>query len=193
MKTKPPVDRRKFNGIWDEINYLRDKLLYWLYARENTSRALPYARRLQRLLPKADPAHESIVASEAWSLAFEAEGRFPKAIERRENEIRLIRRLLDVSRGLANEQFILATYGFGELSDRLDLLAMLRHNHGDLDGAIRALRESRELCEEHGIKFDGVVLLRDYLAARRTGQLPLENRKSKGARRRPTRAAMSAS
>jgi tetratricopeptide (TPR) repeat protein len=164
MTTKPPADRRKFGGAWDEINYLRDKVLYWLYARGEPIRARPYARRMIRLLTRADPDQEAILGQECRSLAYEALGDLRKAIEHRENEVRLIRRGHQISRGQPHEVFVMRHGGFDALSDRLDLLAVLYHDAGDLDRAIRTLRESRELCEEHGIKFDGADLLRDYLA-----------------------------
>ena len=45
MKIKPPPDRRKFANEWDEIGYLYDKLLFWLYQREDVGKA--------RLMPNA--------------------------------------------------------------------------------------------------------------------------------------------
>ena len=46
MKTKPPPGRRKFADERDQINYLYDKLLYWLYQREDKARARAFAERL---------------------------------------------------------------------------------------------------------------------------------------------------
>lgn len=51
------------------------------------------AERLARLLSKSDPRHESICGEECRSLIQEAKRNLPQAIEHRENEIRLIRRL----------------------------------------------------------------------------------------------------
>jgi hypothetical protein len=59
---------------------------------------------------------------------------------------------------------ILDQYGPADLADRYDLLAILYRDAGQLKKAIRTLWQSRELCELHGIKFDGKDLLRDYLA-----------------------------
>lgn len=162
MKTKPPPSRRKFAGYWDEIGHLYDKLLYWLYQRENARRALPFAERLARLLSKADPQHEAVFGEECRSLLYEAKGNLSKAIEYRENEIRLIRRLHHIARNTPSEPG-LDGYGYDDLSDRLDLLAVLYHNRGDLDKAIRTLQESKQLCEKHRVKFDAEDLLRDYL------------------------------
>src|SRR4051812_20364850 len=98
MNCKRPADRRKFANEWDEIGYLYDKLLYWLYQREDSRKARPYAKRLERLLPKAAPENDAIFGEECWSLVHETNGNLRKAIEHRENEIRLIRRLHQLAR-----------------------------------------------------------------------------------------------
>ena len=167
MKTKPPRDRRKFANVWDEIGYLYDKLLYWLYQREDAGKAHFYAERLERLLSKADPDHEAIFGEECRSLVSEAKGNLRKAIEHREKEIRLIRRLHELSRKAPYEKVALTDYGYDDLSDRLDLLATLYHDSGELEKAIKTLQESKGLCEAHGIKFDGEDLLQEYLDEKR--------------------------
>lgn len=164
MKVKAPPDRRKFGTAWDEIGYLYDKLLYWLYQRQEAERARPYAKRLERLLPKADPHHEAIRGEECWSLVFETKGDRQSAIKHRQNEIRLIRRLHESARIAHNESVILKAYGYDDLSDRLDLLAVLLHDSGDLESALRTLHESRQLCKKHGVRFDGDDILKEYLA-----------------------------
>jgi tetratricopeptide (TPR) repeat protein len=163
MKAKPPPVRRKFAGMWDEIGYLHDRLLYWLYGRADPRKARPHAERLARLLPRAAPDHDAILGEECWSLVYETRGDLRKAIEHRENEIRLIRRLHDVSRGAPNEEDMLEGYGYDDLSDRLDLLATLYHDNGQLGRAIDILGESKKLCASHRFKFDGEDLLREYL------------------------------
>jgi hypothetical protein len=52
--------------------------------------------------------------------------------------------------------------GWGDLSDRLDLLATLYRASGDLDKALAVLEESKKLCGSHGVPFDGEDLLREY-------------------------------
>ena len=161
MKVKPPPDRRKFANEWDQIEYLYDKLLYWLYQREDAAKARPYADRLERLLSKADPKQEAILGQECRSLVYETKGDLPKAIKHRENEICLIRRLHELSRNARHEHAALIDYGFDDLSDRLDLLATLYHAAGQLDKAIATLKESKRLCEKEGIAFDGEDLMRE--------------------------------
>jgi hypothetical protein len=169
MKSNPPLKRRKFANDWDEIGYLYDKLLYWLYEREEGKKARPYAERLGRLLRKADPpAHEAIFGEECWSLVYETEGDIPKAIEHRENEVRLIRRLHEISRNTPHKDLVLKGYGYDDLSDRLDLLATLYHDSGRLNKAIEILKESKRLCKAHGMKFDGEDILQEYLEEKRS-------------------------
>lgn len=168
MKTKTPPLRRRFAGAWDEIEYLYDKLLFWFHQRENPGKAVRYGERLSRLLSKADPKHEAILGEECWSLIHEARGDLTKAIEFRENEIRLMRRLHELVRDTPGEATAMEGRGHEDLSDRLDLLAALYHANGELDRAIGVLKESRAICARHGIRFDGGDLLADYLREKRT-------------------------
>ena len=167
MKVKAPAQRRKFANEWDEVGYLYDKLLYWLYQREDAGKARSYAKRLEELLPKADAHHEAIFGEECWSLVYEAKGDLLKAIQHRENEIRLIRRLHAISRNAPHKRLALKDYGWDDLGDWLDLLATLYHDSGQLDRAIHTLQESKRLCEEHGIAFDGADILQEYLEEKR--------------------------
>lgn len=164
MKAKPPLQRRAFANEWEEIEYVYQKLLYWLYAREDSRRAMPYADRLASLLIAADSNGESIFGQECWSLIHEAKGDIAKAIEHRENEIRLMRQLHEVAATVAKNSIALERRDYDDLSDRLDLLATLYHDRGDLDKAIEVLRESKRLCESHGIVFDGEEVLDEYSA-----------------------------
>jgi hypothetical protein len=150
MKTNPPPDRRKFADARDQIDYLYHKLLYWLFEREDRVRARAFAKRLGQLLSTSSPGHDAIFPEECWSLVFEAKEDLAGAIKHRENEVRLMKRLHEL-------------YGYDDLSDRLDLLAVLYHDSGHLDKAISTLHESRQLCEKHGIKFDGEVIIQEYL------------------------------
>ena len=163
MKDKPPPDRRTFADEWDEIGYLHDKLLYWLYQRADPKKARLYAPRLEQLLAAAAPDHDAILGEECWSLVYEAKGELAGAIESRKNEIRLIRRLHELSYGSPNEATALKDYDYADLSDRLDLLATLYHDHGDLDKAIATLRQSKKLCREHDLLFDAEDMLQNYL------------------------------
>jgi hypothetical protein len=168
MTVKPPAARRKFAEASEEMGYLYDKLVYWLYQRQDARRARPFAERLAQLLAKSRP--ESIFAEECRSLVAEAKGDFAKAIAHRENEIRLIRRLHKLSQNTANAEFVFRQYSHADLSDRLDLLAVLYHDSSQLDKAISTLQESKQLCAKHGIKFDGQDILQEYLEEKGNSQ-----------------------
>lgn len=170
MKAKPPRKRRKSSNDWNEVEYLYQKLIYWLYGRDDSGKAAPYAERLARLLPVVDPAHDAILGEECWSLIYQTRSDIPKAIAYRESEVRLMRRLHELCPDpeSASDSFALQGRGYGDLSDRLDLLATLYRASGKLDRAITLLRESKRLCEEHGIAFDGGDLLDEYLTEQRS-------------------------
>jgi hypothetical protein len=104
-------NRRKFTNEWDEIEYLRDKLLYWLHGRADAEKARPFAEGLTQLLPKADPNGEAIKGEECWSLVGEAKGDLSDAIKHRVNEVKRIRRLHEACRNTAYEVFALKGYG----------------------------------------------------------------------------------
>src|SRR5262249_17804830 len=138
--------------------------------RADTGKARPYADRLERLLNKVDPGRDAIFGEECRSLARETKKDYLGAIEHREKEIRLIRRLHKVAHGMRCEKAMLDDYGYSDLSDRLDLLATLYHARGDLNKAIKILKESKKLCERHSVPFDGEDLLQEYLEEKRNSK-----------------------
>ncbi len=158
-----------------QIDRLYDQLVTWLYERQDARRSLPIANRLERLLARFSPKPETIFIEECRSLVCEAKGDLKNAIEHRENEIRLIRRLHAVSQGTESEPYVFSQYDYTDLSKRLDILAMLCHDTGNMDKAISILYESKKLCEEHGFKFDGETLLRDYQEETLTVNLAVES------------------
>jgi tetratricopeptide (TPR) repeat protein len=151
---------------WREIDDLYHQLLYWYYDRENLPKARPVARRLERLLSEVNS--QTILGESAWSLVLESKGDLPGAIQHRQNEIGLMRRLLQISAKASDPKAVLKHYDFADLSDRLDLLAILYHDAGNLEQAIKVLRQSKSFCENHGIPFDGNNLLQDYLAEQKS-------------------------
>ena len=163
MNLKPPADRRKFANTADNIRYFYHKLLFWLYQRQDARRARSFSERLERLLTKAYPKPGSIFAEECWSLVHEAKGDLAKAIKHREKEVKSIRRLHEISVGTPGEDYVLAQYNTTDLSDRLDLLAILYHDIGKMDRAMQTLQESKQYCADHGIEFDGEDILQEYL------------------------------
>jgi hypothetical protein len=171
MKTKPPPDRRKFADDRDQIDYLYQKLLYWLYERDDFTRARIFADRLVQMLPTSSPGTEAIFPQECWSLICEARMDLPGAIRHRENEIRLIKRLHVASQSIPEKDLVMQMYGYAELSDRLDLLAVLYHDTGNLGKALGILDESKRLCKKHGIRFDGEDLIQEYLKEKAKSQV----------------------
>jgi hypothetical protein len=157
MHPKAPTTLRKFPSDWAEIEYLYHKILYWFYQRQDRRRALRFAPRLWRVLAKADPEPDSvaILGASCRALLAELEGDLPVAIRYRKKEIELLRRLQQLNPPAE------VMPGPDDISDRLDLLAILYWNKGDLAKAEQILEESKQLCESSGIKFDGKQLLAD--------------------------------
>jgi hypothetical protein len=162
MTTKGTLSRRKFASEWDEIQYLRHKVVYWLYECGERAHALKFANRLNALLRKADPDQEAILGTECRALLAEAQGDLRWAIDCREREIRQRKRLEHISADSPVKHF--DGYGYSDLSDRLDQLAILYHDAGNLEKAIATLRQPEQLCQQHGLPFEGAALLQEYLA-----------------------------
>ncbi|HEV2968523.1 MAG TPA: tetratricopeptide repeat protein [Pirellulales bacterium] len=173
MTNEPERSRRKFTGPWDEIKYLRGKLLHWFYERGDRRRAREICRRLAPLLKKVANDRESILRQECWSIVYEVREDFDKAIEHRRREIELMKMLLDEAERSPQKSEILKWCDYSDLSDRLDLLAILYRDAGDLDKAIDTLEDSKRLCRQHRIKFDAQDMLDDYLAERASPAIPL--------------------
>jgi tetratricopeptide (TPR) repeat protein len=184
MRAKPPANPETGGGALDAIDQLYDRLVTWLYERQDVRRALPIANRLERLLSRFNPKADNIFIEECRSLVCEAQGDLESAIRHRDNEIRLIHRLHKISRRTESEAYAFSQYDYADLSERLDILAMLYHGIGNFDKAISTLQESKRLCASHGIKFDGETLLRDYQSEKRA---PRTSRSSPRKKRRETR------
>jgi tetratricopeptide (TPR) repeat protein len=163
MTSHAPPTRRKFQSDWEQVEYLYNKLLHWFYGEEAPARARPYAERLKRLLRKNDAKQESILGQECRSLIYELEGDLEAAIRHRENEIRKIRRLHEIT-PKKDWDWVCQRYEYEDLSDRLDLLALLYDANGQTKRALELLGESKALCERHGLPFDGADILEELMA-----------------------------
>jgi hypothetical protein len=159
-----PTDTR------ESLDRLYSELVHALYHRQDRRRARQLAGRLERVLRETDPKAKAIFVEECRSLIQEAKGNLAEAIRHREREIRLIRRLHALTRNTADADFALGQYSYADLSDRLDLLAMLYRANGNLGKAIRTLKKSEKLCAAQGIKFDGGDILQDYLQEQRDSE-----------------------
>src|SRR5436190_18750971 len=138
MKSRSAPDEGKLARTSNQISRLYDRLVYWLYERQDASRARSLASQMKNLLAK-NPKLESIFNCECSSLVHEASGDLDSAIKDRKKEIRLIRRLHQRAQNKPGASFVFGQYDYADLRDRLDLLAMLYHDRGDLDKGIRTL------------------------------------------------------
>jgi hypothetical protein len=163
MSNRAPATRRSFADVADEIGYVYQKLVHWLCETPESAKTRRYAKRIKRLLRRDTTGPRSIFREECWSLACEAEKDYPAAIRHRENEIRLIRRLHEITPA-ADRHLVFIAYGYSDLSDRLVILASLYDAIGDTDRAMKILREAKALCSKHGIPFDGQDILDELLS-----------------------------
>jgi hypothetical protein len=160
MKSKDRIctlNRRKFDGDWDQVDYCYHKILYWFYSRRNRGRASRFCRTLEPVLKRVASKHEAIRGEECWSLLYEVRGELDKAIWYRRNEIQLIRRLQRFKPRFEH-------YGPDDLADRLILLGILYKDANDTRRAIKALRDAKRISLRNRIRFDSLDLLRTYEA-----------------------------
>lgn len=151
----------------DEIETLYLELLHSFYEEEDREKARAVAERLEAMLAERPDFAGSIRAEEIRSLIAELRGDLAEAIRRRESEIGRIRQLHGLVADKPGRDYVFRQYDYGDLSDRLDILATLYAEQGDLDRAVDLLHESRQFCETHQIPFDGQDLLHEYKQARR--------------------------
>jgi len=146
----------------NDIESLYFDLLHVFYGNEDRERALPVAERLRQAIEGRRDIAESIRGDEYRALIAEIEGDLPNAIGCREREIRKILLLHDQTSGTPSWEYVIRSYDRSDLSDRLDLLAALYADHGDGDRALQALRESKQYCKTHGIRFDAQDMLDEF-------------------------------
>ncbi len=80
-----PVNRKKFEGDWDELKYLYYKILHWYYDRKERRQALEFRDRFEKVLKKLTSRHpEAIFVEECWSVLYELDRELDRAIEHRE-------------------------------------------------------------------------------------------------------------
>jgi tetratricopeptide (TPR) repeat protein len=145
------------------IDRLYDQLSDSIDKHPGSAQTLTLANQLEVTLSEAkDKDVGAIFGEECRALIHEAKGNVQNAINHREDEIRLIRRLHKISRNSPGEAFAFGQYGFSDLRDRLELLAVLYHDSGQLAKALSALEEAKQLCLDHDIPFDAEDVLREY-------------------------------
>lgn len=139
----------------DESERLYYEMLNALYERADVPRARRIAAQIDKMLASREDVRQSIRGDELRSLTAEARGDSATAIRHREGEIRKIFELHSMAINKPGWDYVLECYGYDDLSDRLDILASLYADHGDLDRAAEVIEESRRFCSAHGIPFDG--------------------------------------
>lgn len=150
-----------------EFHSLYLDFLKHYYEEEDREQAEKVAARLEELIHASPECADSIRGEEVRSLIAELRGDVAEAIRSREAEIRKILELHVLSANTPHWEYVSRQYDFGDVSDRLDLLAILYDQQGQLDRAIAVLRESMRYCESHKVPFDGLDLLRELEGARR--------------------------
>lgn len=155
MKFELPAAATKMPSGWLEVEKLYGRILTLFYEKNDRQGALRLAPKLRLLIALCDPGCTSILGAAARSVLSELEGDYWSAIHCREREIELLRKVQDASlppRVRATAE---------EISDRLDLLASLHWEAGDLDKAEKILLESERFCTQHAVKFDGRPMLKE--------------------------------
>jgi hypothetical protein len=159
MATRTLQRRPKKNGTANQLEEIYLDFLRAYYEEGNQAQAKKIATRLSAALAAHPEFADSIRAEEIRSLLAELRGDFTDAIRSRESEIRKIFELHSLALYTPSQAAVLRQYDFSDISDRLDLLAVLYADQGDLDRAVRTLRESKLFCAAHRISFDGQDLL----------------------------------
>lgn len=128
-KRSAPPTRRTFRSPWFELDYLCEKVSYWLYERKEKARANRYLGRLERVLKKLPENDLAIIRQEGWALAKELKGDLDDAIRHRTKEIELIERLhreADLPRyDKATRAYMLSKRDVAALQNRRQLLDSL--------------------------------------------------------------------
>ena len=149
-----------------EFESLYLSLVKLFYEKDDRKGTEKIASRLEEVLAVSPDYSASIRGEEIRSLIAEFRGDFAEAARSREAEIRKILELHALTANTDNWKFVSRQYDFSDVSDRLDLLAILYDNQGELDRAISTLWESRHYCESHRIPFDAQDFLEELEQAR---------------------------
>jgi hypothetical protein len=149
-----------------EFDALYQKFVKQFYQEENRAQSKKLAGRLEYLLANTEGLANSIRGEEVRSLIAESRGDLVEAVQSREAEIRKILELHAVSANTPSWDYVSREYSFNDVSDRLDLLAILYDEQGMPDRAISVLLESKNYCAAHQIQFDGQDLLDEILSSR---------------------------
>jgi hypothetical protein len=149
-----------------QLESLYFRLVRAFYEKNDRPRAEKIASRLEEALAASPEDSCSIRGEEVRSLIAEVRGDFAEAARSREADIRKILELHTLTANTPHWKYASRRYGFSDVSDRLDLLAILYDAQGETDRAISVLLESKDYCRSHGIPFDAEDLLQELEEAR---------------------------
>ncbi len=161
MTSKANQDGTKSVPVSREIESQYLKLVKFFYGRDDFEQSRKIASSLEELLAASPQYSDSIRAEEIRSMIAELRGDLVGATRSREAEIRKILELHALTANTPAWRSVARRYGFSDVSDRLDLLAILYDAQGERDRAILVLLESKHYCESHGIPFDAQDVLHE--------------------------------
>lgn len=146
MRSKDHDDEYR---VWESVRALLGLLKRYARAAKTRERAVRIARRLKGRLSKLDTDGD-ILCQEALSLICQVEGDLNGAVQHRERQIGLIRKLHAIALGTPHEGVALEAFGYKALRAGLSTLAALYFGVGEPDKAIAALIESNLIAAHHG-------------------------------------------
>jgi plasmid stability protein len=165
------------------------RLVRAFYDKNDRPRVEKIAARLEEALAASPEDSCSIRGEEVRSMIAEVRGDFAEAARSREAEIRKILELHALAANTPHWKYAARQYGFSDVSDRLDLLAILYDAQGETDRAVSVLLESKDYCRSHGIRFDAEDLLQELEEARSAASERVGSDAAGGARCAPARSA----
>jgi hypothetical protein len=166
VRTKANTNGKKSAPAARELESLYLGLVKQFYEEPDLGGTEKVASRLEKVLASSPEFSGSIRGEEVRSLIAELRGDLAEATRCREAEIRKILELHARTANTAHWKLVSRQYDFSDVSDRLDLLAILYDAQGQLDRAISVLLESRLYCESHQFPFDAQDLLDEFTKAR---------------------------
>jgi hypothetical protein len=163
-KTSVKPNKKRLSG--SEFESLYQEFVAKFYQEGDRAHAEKLAVRLEKFLEASSEISESIRGEEVRSLIAELRGNFAEAIQSREAEIRKILQLHALTANTSSWDAVSQRYDFGDVGDRLDLLAGLYDEVGQIERAIAVLMESKAYSAAHQIPFDGEDLLHELQQSR---------------------------
>ena len=150
---KPPLTRRSFRHTWDEIAYVVDKTVYWLYRRKNPRRARIFEHRLGALLESVPRSDYPVVGALGWSILEELRGNTRAAIQHRKRLIRRVHGYVHRTGGRPRWELRIvlgSEYGYVMYGR----LAELYGQGGQYLKGKRVLEQSKAFCKKYRLRFE---------------------------------------